>query len=253
MMFFKNSWSRNLILVVFFFALTVQAETNVEQNNPYKIINTEALKEMVNDKSETFIIIDARNPEEYEDVHIPGAINVPEKKFDNYVHLLPKNKGIKLVFYCNGVKCGKSKKAAKKSSALGYINLFVYEEGMPVWEEVGFPVITGPNYEAKIETTKISPLELNTLLVSEKNDFTIVDVRDESEYNDGHIPEAINIPVKSFALRSGELDKKKTIIVYCNAGNRSYKAYRKLMKLAYKKYYQALFADWKAAEYQIEK
>jgi len=44
---------------------------------------------------------------------------------------------------------------------------------------------------------------------------------------------------------------EKAIVVYCNAGGRSYKAYRKLMKLGYKNIFQTLFADWKKAGYTI--
>ena len=219
----------------------------------YTIIKTAELQKMLDSKSDKFLVIDARNPEEYNDVHIPGAVNIPDKKFERYIKLLPEDQTSTLIFYCNGVKCGKSKRAAKKAIALGYKNILVYEEGMPVWEEKGLTMITGPGYEAKIETTKISPHDLKTLIKLNKNNFTIVDVRDKSEYAEGHIPGAVNIPVASFAARSGELDKHKTIIVYCNAGNRSYKTYRKLMKLGYKKFYQALFADWKSAGYEVVK
>jgi rhodanese-related sulfurtransferase len=220
----------------------------------YIIIKTADLQQMLNStKSGKFLVIDARNPDEYKDVHIPGAINIPVSKFEKYAKLLPEDRMKTLIFYCNGVKCGKSKRAAKKAIAFGYRNVLVYEEGMPVWEEKGLPIITGPGYEAKIETDKISPQELRALIDSKKDNFTIVDVRDQSEFVEGHIPGAINIPVASFSSRSGTLDKHKTIIVYCNAGSRSYKAYRKLMKLGYKKYYQALFADWKAAGYKVEK
>lgn len=249
----KDIFLRWFILSVFVCVIMIQPHVyaNVEQS--YKTITTNELVEMIDSKARNYLIIDARNPEEYEDVHIPDAINIPDKKFDKYVGLLPGKKDVQLVFYCNGVKCGKSKRAAKKAMDLEYMNVFVYAEGMPVWEEFGLPKVTGPNYETKIETAKISPTELNLLVNSKMTDFTIVDVRDVSEFNEGHIPGAINIPVASFAARSGELNKKNTIIVYCNAGNRSYKAYRKLMKLAYKKNYQALFADWKTAGYHIDK
>jgi len=98
---------------------------------------------------------------------------------------------------------------------MGYENLFLYSEGMPVWEEFEYPSIKGPGYEAKVETVKITPQDLSVLMKSGIDDFVIVDVRDESEYAEGHIPGAINIPVAAFALRSGVLDKKKRIIVYC--------------------------------------
>jgi len=140
-----------------------------------------------------------------------------------------------------------------KAAKMGYDHVLVYADGMPVWEELGYPIVTGSNYEAKIETTKILPDELNDLIDSGKDDLVVVDVRDESEYIEGHIRGAINIPVVSFASRAGVLDKNKTIIVYCNAGNRSYKAYRKLMNLGYKIFYQSLFTDWTKAGYEVEK
>ena len=130
---------------------------------------------------------------------------------------------------------------------MGYQNLFLYLEGMPVWEELEYSSIKGPDYEAKVETIKMTPQDLSALIKSGADDFVIVDVRDESEYAEGHIPGAINIPVATFASRSGILDKKKRIIVYCNGGGRSNKAYSKLIKLGYKKNFQALFTDWKEA------
>lgn len=140
-----------------------------------------------------------------------------------------------------------------KAAEMGYQNLFVYSEGMPVWEERELPSVKGPNYQARVETEKISPNELAELIASGKGNFEIVDVRDTSEYVDGHIPGAINIPLKNFALNSGKLDKDKQIIVYCNGGGRSNKAYGKLIKMEYRKIRQALFTDWKQAGQRVEK
>jgi len=60
-------------------------------------------------------------------------------------------------------------------------------------------------------------------------------VRDASEFKEGHIPTAINIPSETFAAGSGVLPKEKKIIVYCNTGSRSY--------LAYKKFNSALLSE----------
>lgn len=217
----------------------------VPYSEGYRVINSAQLKKQVDSKNDDILVIDARNPKEYQEVHIPRSINLPEKKFDENVKLLPKSKKAAIIFYCNGVKCGKSKRAAKKAVDLGYKNVLVYKEGMPVWEELNYPIYAGPDYEKKIETTKLSPEEMKAMIDSGADDFTIVDVRDESEFAEGHIPESINIPIERFAAESGKLDKKKKIIVYCNSGGRSYLGYRKLMKLSYKNIYQTLFTDWK--------
>lgn len=242
--------SRKLIaaLCITFLAsiLTAHAETS-----GYKLITTTALKQLLDENAAT-IIVDARNPEEYQEVHIKGAINVPQKKFSANQDKLPSDKNSMIVFYCNGIKCGKSKKAAKQAIELGYTNILVYADGMPVWEEKGMPIYAGPNYEERIETTKISPNELSKLMATSRDTFTVVDVRDPEEFAEGHIPRAINIPAADFASQSGVLDKKKKIIVYCNSGGRSYNAYRKLMKLSYKDINQAIFADWKQEGFPVE-
>jgi rhodanese-related sulfurtransferase len=219
----------------------------------YAVIDTVALKKLLDMEPEDVVVVDARNPEEYQEVHIKGAINVPQKKFEKYKDTLPQEKTTRIVFYCNGVKCGKSKKAAKATLAMGYKQVFVYAEGMPVWEEKGMPIYAGPDYEKRIETSKLSPAELNKLIQSKADTFTVVDVRDKEEFSKGHVPGAINIPSPTFASQSGVLDKEKQIIVYCNGGGRSYNAYRKLMKLGYKDIRQILFFDWQEAGLPVEK
>lgn len=240
-----------MMILILAFVSTLPMNLQGAQNN-YKVINTKELALIHSSDVWDFVLIDSRNPEEYEEVHIKGAILIPQKKFDEYSRNLPASKSVKLIFYCNGVKCGKSKKAAKQAAEKGYENIYVYAEGMPVWEEKGLPIYKGPDYEKKIETTIIPPSELKVLVNSGKEDFTIVDVRDKEEYAESHIPGSINIPVQDFALKSEALNKDKKIVVYCNSGGRSYQAYRKLMKLGYTNIAQAIFADWKAAGYDVE-
>jgi rhodanese-related sulfurtransferase len=214
------------------------------QPAPFKTVTTEELKKLIDSGKDAPLVIDARNPEEYDEVHIKKAINIPVAKLEKDPTLLPADKKQHIVFYCNGIKCGKSKKAAQIAASLGYANLMVYAEGMPVWEEKGMSIYAGPSYEKKIETSKLKPQELKALMDSKPGTLTIVDVRDKSEYDQGHIPGAINIPAVTFAQQSGLLEKEKRIIVYCNSGGRSYNAYRKLQKLAYPNINQVIFADW---------
>jgi rhodanese-related sulfurtransferase len=216
-----------------------------------KIVSTDELRAMMNTQ-QPLTLVDTRTHEEFQEAHIKGAIGIPEKGFETASTSLPADKGSLMVLYCNGVKCGKSKKAAKKAASMGYTNVVVYAEGFPVWEERGLPIVAGPEYGKKIETTKMQPQELKRLLDAQGQGVVIVDVRDESEFKEGHIPTALNIPVETFAIRSGVLPKEKKVVVYCNTGGRSYNAYRKLIKLAYPSIYQTTFAEWKDAGMPVE-
>lgn len=237
-----------MMLIVVLSIAVIAYSADVE----HKAVSTEELKSMLDEKKD-LVLIDTRTKEEYQEAHIQGALGIPEKSFEGSATLLPPDKNALLVLYCNGVKCGKSKKAAKKAEAMGYMNILIYAEGFPVWEEKGHKIVAGPDHARKVETTKLKPAEIKALLESKSGDVVIVDVRDESEFKEGHIPTAINIPVETFALRSEVLPKQKKIVVYCNTGGRSYNAYRKLMKLAYPSIFQTTYAEWKDAGMTVEK
>ena len=66
------------------------------------------------------------------------------------------------------------------------------------------------------------------------NDSILLDVRSEMEYENGHIPGAINIPVDDLRERLSELDPEKEIIEYCAVGLRGYVADRILSQYGYK-------------------
>lgn len=68
-----------------------------------------------------------------------------------------------------------------------------------------------------------------------KNNYIIVDVRTKEEYDVSHVKGSINIPYDQIDENTN-LDKSKTIIVYCRSGNRSSKAYDTLKSLGYDVY-----------------
>ncbi len=72
-------------------------------------------------------------------------------------------------------------------------------------------------------------------LFTQPDDYIILDVRTVEEYNDGHIPNAINIPNESIDESVHDLlpDYSQTIYVYCRSGNRSQQASGKLAMLGY--------------------
>lgn len=58
----------------------------------------------------------------------------------------------------------------------------------------------------------------------------LLDVRTELEFNNGHIPGALNIPVDRLRSRLAELPRDRPIVAYCQVGQRGYLATRILMQ-----------------------
>ena len=71
--------------------------------------------------------------------------------------------------------------------------------------------------------------------ILDSKNYIIVDVRTEDEYNEGHVKGAINIPYDTID-KNVDLDKDKTILVYCKSGKRSGIAYDKLTDLGFDVY-----------------
>ena len=71
--------------------------------------------------------------------------------------------------------------------------------------------------------------------IFESGNYIIVDVRTPEEYDESHIKSAINIPYDAID-ENINLDKSKTIMVYCKSGKRSAIAAETLIKLGYKVY-----------------
>ncbi len=71
---------------------------------------------------------------------------------------------------------------------------------------------------------------MNIIAEKIKSGAMVVDVRTPDEFEDGHYPNALNIPVRDLMRRMGEIgDKEKPVVVYCETGSRSALA-AKLMK-----------------------
>ena len=81
---------------------------------------------------------------------------------------------------------------------------------------------------------EIEPEELRDLLEKKPN-IKIVDVRERSEYDICHIPDAKLVPTSEFAGRMGELDSADEMVLYCHHGIRSRKAAELLRTAGFKK------------------
>lgn len=79
------------------------------------------------------------------------------------------------------------------------------------------------------------------------DEYMIVDVREQYEYDAGHIEGAVLVPVGSLEELASELlpDKEMTLLLYCRSGNRSAQAANKLLEMGYSNIYDfGGIRDW---------
>ena len=65
-------------------------------------------------------------------------------------------------------------------------------------------------------------------------DTIVLDCRSRAEWDMGHVEGAVHLPVDELRERYAELDKSKTIVVYCGVGYRAYNACRFLQSKGYR-------------------
>ena len=87
--------------------------------------------------------------------------------------------------------------------------------------------------EKKAEYKKITSDEAKNIMLTEKP--IVVDVRSLEEYNEGHIPNAISIPLENIENEAETKLKNKDdlILVYCRSGRRSREAALRLIEKGY--------------------
>jgi len=82
----------------------------------------------------------------------------------------------------------------------------------------------------------------------------LLDVRTKAEFEAGHIPNAINIPVDEIRDRMQELPLDRPIYIYCEAGLRGYLAQRILRQTGYETVANLSggYVSWKAADQEMQ-
>lgn len=87
----------------------------------------------------------------------------------------------------------------------------------------------------------------------DSQDVLILDVREQDEFDTGHIPGAVLFPVGEITEGSAAdvIPKSETVVlVYCRSGNRSLKAAQRLVEFGYTNVYE--FGGINSWPYEVE-
>lgn len=103
-------------------------------------ISAEELIDLV-DEHEDLVIIDARKPSDRDKGYIEGSIGLVDTDTtpETLANHIPST-STPIVFYCNGIKCGRSAKSTNVAVADGYSNIYWFRGGWEEWSSKGYPV-----------------------------------------------------------------------------------------------------------------
>jgi rhodanese-related sulfurtransferase len=106
----------------------------------------------------------------------------------------------------------------------------------------------------KAEVDEVDPARARELI--EDGDPVILDVREQDEWDEGHIPGAVHIPrghLESRIERAAP-DPARRVLLYCSAGNRSVFAAKTLEEMGYEDVVSLAggFTDWKRNGFPVD-
>lgn len=186
-------------------------------------------------------VLDLRPATEFAKGHIPGSINIPlNKSFSTWAGwLVTYDQPIHLI-----VDAADAPKAVRELAMIGLDHVAAWYAPSIVgeWEKAGQALGT-------VKKTDVAHLAPKLAA----GDVTVVDVRNRSEFEAGHLPGSLHIPVGYLAERLAEIPRDKPIVVQCQSGARSAIATSVLQKLGVNDATDLVggFVAWKGAGHEV--
>jgi hydroxyacylglutathione hydrolase len=177
--------------------------------NGLKPLSLDAFKELI--KDDNTICLDTRSSSEFSDGFVPGSVSIGlDGRFAEWAgSLLPFDKPFVLV-----TDPGKEKESVVRLARVGFAQMCGYlKGGFETWKNSGERIDLIVNIDAD-EFAMDLPFDPK---------LKVVDVRRETEFADGHVVGARNIPLETLTDPGtmAEFDDMDNIYVHCASGYRS--------------------------------
>jgi len=154
-------------------------------------------------------VVDTRSPEAVAGAMIPGSIAIPLNMIPAFAGwFLSYDQPVGLVTH----SVEDIPTALRHFYRLGFDNIECYlPGGMHKWETAGKEYYDIPAMYAGTLAQKIE----------NGDDFTLLDVRSEQEYESGHLPNAKHIYVGLLPQHIDEIERNKKVVTFCGSGRRA--------------------------------
>jgi sulfur-carrier protein adenylyltransferase/sulfurtransferase len=132
------------------------------------------------------------------------------------------------------------------AASVAAVAVAIFRKAMPTYREL--------LQQARAEISEIDAARARDLIAS--GDPLVVDVREQDEWDEGHIPGAVHIPRGNLESRIERAapDPSRPVLLYCSAGNRSAFAAKTLEEMGYEDVTSLAdgFTDWKRNGFPVE-
>jgi hydroxyacylglutathione hydrolase len=191
-------------------------------------------------------LLDTRPKADYVQAHIPGSVHLEadDQLSSRVGFVFPPDVPIILLL----TDSSNYERVVYSLARVGYDNVIGFlAEGLEPWEKMGLPLTAG-------DVRDVEPVELHQMLQGREGPV-VVDVREPWEYQKGHVPGALLIPLGQLSSRLGELDPEKPVAVICQSGSRSQSAAALLGQRGFKTIYNVSggTSAWKHSGLELER
>jgi hydroxyacylglutathione hydrolase len=173
------------------------------------LLDFSALPSVRSTKHEAPVVVDLRTAADFAAGHIPGALSIPlNKSFTTWAgSLLPYDKDVHLIFPDRDA--AGLKEAVRDLALIGLDRIagFWTVDAIEWWRDQGKALAT-------VATMSVDEL-------AKANGRVVIDVRARSEWDAGHLPDAIHIPLPELDSRLAEVPTDRPIVMQCQGGGRS--------------------------------
>jgi len=167
------------------------------------------------------VLVDVRTDEQFDDAHIPGAVCLSALRAGfgtKLAWLVDRDEEIVIV----GRHDEDARRAGGLAAAVGVRKLAGYlHGGMTTWRQEHRPV-------ERLERIGVESL---WGLTESRPELQVLDVRERSEWDEGHIPGSLHGPYHDLRELPGGLDPERPVAAVCASGQRSATAASLLRRL----------------------
>jgi rhodanese-related sulfurtransferase len=135
--FLENNWP--LILVMIVSGGMLLWPMIGRRWSPVREIGAMEATQLINRRNA--LMLDVREPKEYEGGRVPNAVHLPQSQLASRGHELKKMTGRPVIAYCD--RGQRSRMAASALTKLGFAEVYTLRGGLRAWSDAGLPVEKG--------------------------------------------------------------------------------------------------------------